>query len=213
MNTLLAASVLFSEMRPDSAWRGRFDDWYDTEHIPLRMGVKGFLSAQRYHTEDKTNYLAVYELDSLDVFNTPAFKAVKNQPSETTAWMLANVNGFTRYLCDQIAISGDPSGDALNAPVLHAILCKVRPDAMPEFDSWHSRKYVPQVLRSPNALMVRSFAIASGEPQPFNRLTLHYHAAGSDLSALTACRSDSDWFLAGRSLAVIKKGNRQVTHC
>ena len=29
-----------------------FDDWYDTEHIPERLGVKGFINAQRWVAPD-----------------------------------------------------------------------------------------------------------------------------------------------------------------
>jgi len=47
MNTRIAegSSALFSEMIPDLSYESEFNDWYDHEHIPSRMGVPGFLSA------------------------------------------------------------------------------------------------------------------------------------------------------------------------
>ncbi len=58
------ASVLFSEMTPPPGQEQRFHNWYDEEHIPLRMDVPGFVSAQRYRdlSENAKGYLAVYEM-------------------------------------------------------------------------------------------------------------------------------------------------------
>src|SRR6185503_14087924 len=98
---MTAKSLMFSEMRPAPSFEDRFNHWYDTEHIPLRMGIPGFEGAQRYVDAANRNYLAVYELTSLAVFGSPEFHEIKTRPSETTAWMLANVEGFTRYLADE----------------------------------------------------------------------------------------------------------------
>ena len=80
MNTLLAASVLFSEMRPDSAWRGRFDDWYDTEHIPNILQVEGVLQVIRLRDAEATpqgwlKYSALYLITQPDLPTTPQWKA------------------------------------------------------------------------------------------------------------------------------------------
>ena len=58
------ASVLFSEMTPPPGQEQRFHNWYDEEHIPLRMDVPGFASAQRYRdlSENAKGFLAVYEM-------------------------------------------------------------------------------------------------------------------------------------------------------
>src|SRR4051812_1395930 len=84
-------AILFSEMTPDPAWEAEFNEWYDTEHIPLRMAVPGFASAQRYRSLKDNSYLAVYETGSLDAFKSEAYGKVKNQPSALTRKMLADV--------------------------------------------------------------------------------------------------------------------------
>ena len=69
---MFGKTVLFSEMSPPIELEGEFNDWYDTEHIPLRMAVPGFVSAQRYKTEDDLrNYLAVYEMSSAENLKSP----------------------------------------------------------------------------------------------------------------------------------------------
>ena len=60
-------AVLFSEMTPDPSWEHEFNDWYDREHIPLRMNVPGFCGAQRYRADTGHGYAVVYEMDSPEV--------------------------------------------------------------------------------------------------------------------------------------------------
>mgnify|MGYP002525410685 CR=1 FL=1 len=59
-----------------------FNRWYQEEHLQELLGVPGILSAARYEaTKSGPKHLAVYELESVDVINTDAFK---NRPR--TPW-------------------------------------------------------------------------------------------------------------------------------
>ena len=218
---MLGMSILFSEMRPERPWEDRFNHWYDTEHIPLRMQVKGFESAQRYRNAEDDNYLAVYELASLAVFSTPEFQVIKAKPSETTAWMLANVKGFTRYLGDQMMGRGDQSGDALDAPVLLAVLLNVPQASIHDFDNWFEQDHMPNLLRNPDCRMIRHFTIVSGEPHQFNRLALHYLASANVMTSQRREMAESSlwrddgaarWIEEGREMTFIKHGARHIAH-
>jgi len=212
-------SVMFSEMRPDPSWLERFNQWYDNEHIPLRMRIPGFVSAQRYRSAD--NYLALYELQSLAAFSTPEFKAVKAQASDTTNWMLANVQGFTRYLGDQIGVAGSQLDNALGAPVLHGILLNVPQDLLREHDEWHEREHVPALLQFADCLAIRRFAVTTAEPKVFNRLTLYYLPsetalasgafAGAKQSPWHRDPASSAWLTEGREATFTKIGSRHVS--
>ena len=81
------ASVLFSEMTPPPGQEQRFHDWYDKEHIPLRMDVPGFVSAQRYRdlSENAKGFLAVYEMSNPSVMKTPAYQEVKTEAKRDDA--------------------------------------------------------------------------------------------------------------------------------
>ena len=214
---MTATSLMFSEMRPASSFEDRFNHWYDTEHIPLRMGIKGFEGAQRYVDAANRNYLAVYELTSLAVFASPEFHEIKTRPSETTAWMLANVEGFTRYLADELTVLGGASDDALEAPVLHAVLLDVPGAELQTFDAWYEKTYLPPLVKGGECLMVRHLAVASGEPGRYNRLTLHYlsaeHQLGSQLHAITrgyetSGTSGNAWLRTGREATFTKHAAR-----
>ena len=54
-----------------------FNAWYDTEHIPERLAVPGFLTAIRYVCLDgHPKYLAMYDLERFDVLESAAYKKV-----------------------------------------------------------------------------------------------------------------------------------------
>ena len=131
------AAILFSEMSPDLDWEDEFNAWYDTHHIPVRMAVPGFLSAQRYREPERPNYLAIYEMDSPAVLESTPYMKVKNQPNARTKWMLANVQGFSRYLGTQISEQGreDAGEDALDAPALFAVFFSVPDERAAEFNA------------------------------------------------------------------------------
>src|SRR5271154_5369789 len=105
-------------MTPPADQEAEFNSWYDEEHIPLRMAVPGFLGAQRYVREGR-NYLAVYDMDSPMILDTPAYKAVKDKPSELTKRMLGAVSGFSRYIGTSIGTQQRrPPLAAIAAPFL-----------------------------------------------------------------------------------------------
>src|ERR1051326_2141529 len=163
-----SGSILFSEMVPDASYEAEFNDWYDREHIPLRMGVPGFHSAQRYVVPGTRHYLAIYEMESPAVLKTPAYQEVKNHPSERTRWMLRTVGGFTRYIADQIDVQ--MSGhNPIDAPYVYAVFSAVPQNGEPEIK---------------DRLMVRRFRIIDGEPEKWTHLALYYLAEIGGLSSV-----------------------------
>ena len=179
-------SVLFSEMIPDASYEPEFNDWYDREHIPLRMRVPGFRSAQRYVVPGSRHYLAVYEMESASVLQSLPYQEVKNNPSERTRWMLRTVGGFTRYIADQIGLQmrETPSGiEPIDAAYLYAVFFAVPAERQPEFNDWYARDHVPALLECKDWLMVRRFRILEGEPGNWTHLALHYLADNKALSS------------------------------
>lgn len=179
-------SVLFSEMIPDVSYETEFNDWYDHEHIPLRMRVPGFRSAQRYLAPGTQQYLAIYEMQSASVLKTPPYQEVKNNPSERTKWMLRTVGGFTRYIGDQIRVqtSLTPSDiGAIDAAYVYAVFFAVPPERQAEFNDWYERDHVPTLLECKDWRMVRRFRIIDGEPEKWTHLALHYLADNGALSS------------------------------
>jgi hypothetical protein len=218
-------SVLFSEMTPDTAWEDDFNDWYDHEHIPLRMGVPGFCSAQRYLAPGTRHYVVVYEMESAAVLRTAAYQQIKNNPTDRTSRMLRGVTGFTRYICDQTGLhlgQGFVSSSALDALYLFAVFFSVPAYRQEDFDDWYDQDHIPTLLGCPDWLMVRRFRITDGEPEPWTHLALHYLADARALdspereraraSSWRARLAREDWFLARYVLAG-RRGARHHSVC
>ncbi|MEP9378353.1 hypothetical protein ABLE91_16680 [Aquabacter sp. CN5-332] len=90
----------------------------------------GFVSGQRYHRHEGSDYLAVYEIDDLGTMTVQAATKVNTQPSEQITWMPKNVTGFTRYLANETSVRAKGDVDAaVNAPVLYAIAFNVPTEA------------------------------------------------------------------------------------
>ena len=191
------ATVLFTELSPDMDWEDEFNHWYDTHLIPVRMGVPGFISAQRYCDPDRPNYLGLFEIASPAVLECAEYEKVKAQPNAQTAWMLANTLDYSRYIGNEISDQrrDDARDDALAAPVLFAVFFSVPDDKVEEFNKWYDEEYVPILLKCPDWLAVRRFEIIDGEPQPWTHMALHYLAdiAARDSEEYEAAR-DTEWY-------------------
>lgn len=63
--------------RPPAAMEEEFNAWYDTEHLPERLAVPGFLTGLRYiGTAGTGRYLALYDLERPEVLDTPDYARV-----------------------------------------------------------------------------------------------------------------------------------------
>ena len=69
---LLISSFDFSPVAEDE-----FHDWYDTEHIPERLRIPGFLDIRRWSSiDDPKVSMTTYDLASPDVLRSPGYLAV-----------------------------------------------------------------------------------------------------------------------------------------
>jgi hypothetical protein len=67
---------LLVTMQPPPAFEEEFNAWYDSEHIPERLGVPGILTARRYVSSGHPKYLAMYDLENHAVMASPAYLSV-----------------------------------------------------------------------------------------------------------------------------------------
>lgn len=100
----------------------RFNDWYDTEHVPERVALPGVRRARRYVRYDAApqpapgtvaaargpKYLVVYELDDVDVIHGD-WAELAARPSELSAAMYPHLTNLVREVFVEIA---DSDGEA-----------------------------------------------------------------------------------------------------
>src|ERR1700675_5036097 len=94
----MAKGILIAAMDFSAAPEDEFHDWYDLEHIPERLAIKGFLNAQRWIAVDNPKVsLATYDLDEVGVLQSPPYQAIGGaNGSPWTKRVTSRVNHIVR---------------------------------------------------------------------------------------------------------------------
>jgi hypothetical protein len=177
---ILVAAMNFSDVAEDE-----FHDWYDTEHIPERLRVPGFLNAERWiGAADPKASLALYDLDNVGVLHSPGYQAVGG--ANGTPWT-KRVTGRTKMI---IRLEGEQilPGDKL-APVGEAaallFIMNVAPEHEADFNDWYNQEHLPALAGVPGVLCARRYR-GSGATQ---RYCAMYHFANLDVSNSAAWKT------------------------
>lgn len=73
--------------------RRNFYEWHNTEHMPERAGIAGFVRGRRYHDMKQPGELfTLYETLDTDVLTSSAYLARLNAP---TPWTVESIRAFT----------------------------------------------------------------------------------------------------------------------
>jgi hypothetical protein len=178
---LLIAAMDYSDVAEDE-----FHDWYDTEHIPERLAVPGFLNAERWlGSANPKQSVALYDLDSVGVLQSAPYKAVGG--ANGSPWT-KRVTGRTKSL---IRLEGEQlrPGDALapvgQAAALLLIAMNVAPEAEAEFNEWYNTEHIPALGAVPGVLCARRYR-GAGATQ---RYAAAYHFANPDVPNGAAWKS------------------------
>ena len=112
-----AALVLLFDIAADAA--AEHDDWHTHEHMPERLGIPGFRRGTRWVARDAADavahYCVVYEVASLAVLDSAAYRARLDRPTPWTSAMMRHYRGMRRALCTLQASSGCGTGSSLAA--------------------------------------------------------------------------------------------------
>jgi hypothetical protein len=161
----MAKGVLIAAMDFTNVAEDEFSDWYDTEHIPERQRVPGFLVCQRWiGVENPKQSVATYDLESHAVLRSPAYQAIGGENlSPWSKRVTARTQRILRFEGDQI-LPGDQQAPE-NAGGL--LLVGMTPALAVEtaFNAWYDNEHVPALARVPGVLSARRFRTADGSPK------------------------------------------------
>ena len=171
---LLVAGFNFAGVVEDE-----FNDWYDTEHIPERQRVAGFINAERWiGAEDPAVSIATYDLASLEVLQSATYKAIAG--ANLSPWS-KRVTGKCQRICrfeaEQILPGGKAAPVEAGGMLLFAM--NVKPEAEAEFNEWYDTEHVPRLAQVPGCLLARRFRTNGGT----HRYIATYHLTAPDVCA------------------------------
>ena len=152
-----------------------FNDWYDTEHIPERRRVPGFLNCERWVGADDSNIsIATYDLESLAVLDTPAYRAIGGE--NLSPWS-KRVTGKCKRICrfeaEQMAPGNQRAPEGAGALMMFAM--NVVAEKESEFNAWYDEEHVPRLSKVPGCLSARRFRIVDAVSEGRQRYLAIYH--------------------------------------
>ena len=189
----MAKGLLFMAFDFSTAHEDEFHDWYDLEHVPERLRVPGFINAERWIDEANPKiHVATYDLDSVGVLATPAYRAVGGD--NQSVWT-KRVAGMCRRImrCEgEQLVPGDLTGAADAAALLVASMNIDLADEA-DFTAWYDTEHLPQLAAVPGVLTARRFrATDTGSERRYLALYHLRDGAVSRSDAWTRAAS-TDW--------------------
>jgi hypothetical protein len=89
--------MLLTSMDVDLEHEEDFNRWYDREHLEERVAIEGFIEARRYVAEDGApKYLFLYSTETIEVLNSPAYKARLDNPTDWSKKTMAHFRNMIR---------------------------------------------------------------------------------------------------------------------
>jgi hypothetical protein len=158
----MAKGTLIAAMRMAQVAEDEFHDWYDTEHLPERQRVPGFLACERWiGAEDRKVSVATYDLDSVAVLKSPAYLAIGGENlSPWSKRVTGRVERLMRFEGDQI-LPGDQLPPASAGGLLLNAM-NIAPERETEFNEWYDKEHIPALGAVPGVLCARRFRGTSG---------------------------------------------------
>jgi hypothetical protein len=100
-----------------------FNRWYDREHLEERVAIDGFLEARRYLARTGSpKYLFLYSTRTIDVLDSPAYRARLAQPTGWSKKTMAKFKNMIRAVARITISRGNGRGAALG-------IVRLRPEA------------------------------------------------------------------------------------
>jgi hypothetical protein len=170
-----------------------FNAWYDTEHIPERLRIQGFINAVRWIGADNPRIsLAIYDLASLDVLKQPEYRKVS--PENFSPWskriLVGKCRRLCRFTCEQIFPGDGVAPNAAGGLLVSAL--NVAPEAETEFNAWYDTEHLPRLAALPGVLSARRFKSVGAAAHQYVAL-YHLTSAAVCQTAEWSAAADTAW--------------------
>jgi hypothetical protein len=175
-NGLLLAGFDYSSVAADE-----FNEWYDTEHLPERRRVPGFMNCERWAgAENDRIAIATYDLQSLEVLNSAAYQAIAGKNlSPWSKRVTAQARRLCRFEAQQLGAQYGAGPQQAGGLMMYAM--NVVPEAEAEFNAWYDEEHIPRLSAVPGCLLARRFKIVNAISDGRQRYLALYHLTRPDI--------------------------------
>lgn len=190
-------ALLWALSEPGSkVTEAEYNDWYDNEHIPLRLAVPAFQSWTRLVQADgeKPVWSAIYDIESFEATQEGAYSRLALTRSERETDLLNRIGVMDRrvYELYQGHLAHPPSAlynENTPAPFLIFMSMDVKESGLEELDKWYAEEHIPLLAKVPGWIRSRRFVLKDSgirgldvpeEKVPPKYLTIHEYASAPD---------------------------------
>jgi hypothetical protein len=194
----MAKGILLAVMNFARIAEDEFHDWYDTEHLPERQRLPGFLLCHRWiGADDRRISLSYCDLATLAALKTPEYLAIVGDNLSPWSKRMSQVERLMRFAGEQIPPGDQLSPEGAGGLVLNAT--NVDPGAEAEFNEWYDQERIRAVAAVPGVLCARRFRASDADLRYADRRYVAlYHLVSPEVQATAAWKSATDTEWAGR---------------
>jgi hypothetical protein len=188
----MAKGILIAAMDFSAVAEDEFDDWYDTEHIPERLSVPGFLNGERWiGIANPKASLALYDLDTVGVLHeTPYLRVGGTNGSPWTKRVTGKCKSLIRMEGEQLN-PGEKLAPVGDAAAVLLISMNVAREQEEEFNAWYNEEHLDALAGVPGVLSARRYR-GSGATQRYAAV-YHFAREGVTESAAWKTAANTPW--------------------
>ncbi|TFY79452.1 hypothetical protein EWM64_g4562 [Hericium alpestre] len=143
-----------------------FHDWYDNEHVPLRVNTPAFSSWARWEQIDglKPTWGATYDLESYEATLVPPYSQLAETRSDREKDILSMLQTLDRRTYE--AYTGNPIyppsalyDPSKTAPEIVIVSIDVKPEGEEDFNRWYDEEHIPLLAKAKGWIRSRRFVL------------------------------------------------------
>lgn len=144
-----------------------FTDWYDNEHVPLRVEVPAFQSWHRWVAIDgqKPKWAASYDLTTYEATQVPPYSSLKDTRSEREKGIIAKLETLERRTYELYESSTPPPPPSAlydptkPAPFTFFVGTEIAPELEDDLNGWYDKEHLGLLSTVPGFIRARRFVL------------------------------------------------------
>lgn len=156
--------LVFSEPGPGVP-EEEYNDWYDNEHIPLRVNTPTFLNWTRWKAVDgeKPTYGASYDLESYEATTKAPYTRLAETRSNREKDILKKIQLLDRRHYELLETPSHPPSalydEANPAPYATFVSLELKPELGDELARWYHEEHIAMLAKVPGWVRTRRFVL------------------------------------------------------
>ncbi|KII90350.1 hypothetical protein PLICRDRAFT_123391 [Plicaturopsis crispa FD-325 SS-3] len=156
-----------------------FHDWYDNEHVPLRMALPYVQTGRRYEATDGRvpRWLALYDIESTKCLHDASYTRLRAERSNREESVMNRLDILDRRVYTCVSSRGVVVSAA---PILVSVEMRIAEGDEARLDKWYEEEHIPLLAMIPGWQRTRRFRQVSDNAQ-VELLALHEYTEDNGL--------------------------------